>query len=112
MYWKSNGVVSARSYTGEILVDCLYEEDEASGKRRRVRSSYVAVAEEVWGHRIGGRIVYTAQIIELLMTCILYVLLVRHMLLLMGVLRVVLLDRFSPDWVASPRRQSGVLADF
>ena len=67
----------ALSYTGEILIDCLYEENAATGKRQRVRNSYVAVAEEVWGARIGGRIVYTAQIIELLMTCILYVLLVR-----------------------------------
>ncbi|ELT88019.1 hypothetical protein CAPTEDRAFT_225531 [Capitella teleta] len=61
-------------YTGKILVDCLYETNE-DGQRRRVRDSYVAIAGYVWGHRVGGRIVYTAQLIELLMTCILYVLL-------------------------------------
>ena len=61
-------------YTGKILVDCLYDETP-SGERHRVRDSYVAIAGYVWGHRVGGRIVYTAQLIELLMTCILYVLL-------------------------------------
>lgn len=61
-------------YTGKILVECLYEEDEL-GKRVRVRNSYVEVAEEVLGKTIGGKIVNSAQIIELLMTCILYVLL-------------------------------------
>ncbi|KAI0224246.1 Vesicular inhibitory amino acid transporter [Lamellibrachia satsuma] len=79
-YWAIFAMVFVAyvcNYTGEILIDCLYEENAATGKRQRVRNSYVAVAEEVWGARIGGRIVYTAQIIELLMTCILYVLLVR-----------------------------------
>ena len=61
-------------YTGKILVDCLYDENEL-GVRQRVRTSYVGIAEEVWGKRIGGRIVNVAQMIELLMTCILYVLL-------------------------------------
>ena len=61
-------------YTGKILVDCLYDEG-ADGKKIRIRDSYVAIAEEVWGAKIGGKIVNTAQIIELLMTCILYVLL-------------------------------------
>ena len=45
------------------------------GLKVRVRKSYVEVAEHVWGRRIGGRIVNVAQLIELLMTCILYVLL-------------------------------------
>ena len=61
-------------YTGKILVDCLYESN-ASGVPERVRESYVQIAEEVWGKAIGGRIVNLAQTIELLMTCILYVLL-------------------------------------
>ncbi|KAL4237158.1 hypothetical protein ACF0H5_005538 [Mactra antiquata] len=61
-------------YTGKILVQCLYEEDEM-GRRVRVRNSYVEVAEEVLGKTIGGKIVNCAQLIELLMTCILYVLL-------------------------------------
>ncbi|XP_045160323.2 vesicular inhibitory amino acid transporter-like [Mercenaria mercenaria] len=66
-------------YTGKILVQCLYEEDE-TGKRVRVRNSYVEVAEEVLGKTIGGKIVNCAQIIELLMTCILYVLLCGDLL--------------------------------
>ncbi len=61
-------------YTGKILVQCLYEEDE-HGYPVRVRDSYVSIAEEVWGKRFGGRIVNLAQLVELLMTCILYVLL-------------------------------------
>ena len=61
-------------YTGKILVECLYETDD-EGVEQRVRTSYVEVAECVWGKKIGGRIVNCAQIIELLMTCILYILL-------------------------------------
>ena len=76
-YWAIFSMVFAAyvcCYTGKILVDCLYEEN-AMGVKERVRDSYVSIAEEVWGKRIGGRIVNLAQIIELLMTCILYVLL-------------------------------------
>ena len=61
-------------YTGKILVECLYEENE-KGEIIRARTSYVEIAEAVWGAQIGGRIVNLAQIIELLMTCILYILL-------------------------------------
>ena len=67
-------------YTGKILVDCLYEEN-ASGQLERVRDSYVAIAEDVWGKRVGGRIVNAAQLIELLMTCILYVLLCGELMI-------------------------------
>jgi len=49
--------------------------------QRRVRDSYVAIAEAVWGRTIGGRLVLIAQLIELLMTCILYVLLCGELLL-------------------------------
>lgn len=76
-YWAIVAMVAVSyicCHTGKILIDCLYEED-SSGRLVRVRSSYVAIAEEVWGRRIGGRIVNCAQLIELLMTCILYVLL-------------------------------------
>lgn len=66
-------------HTGKILVQCLYEEDEA-GRRVRVRNSYVEVAEEVLGKAVGGKLVNCAQIIELLMTCILYVLLCGDLL--------------------------------
>ncbi|CAH1774822.1 unnamed protein product [Owenia fusiformis] len=61
-------------HTGKILVECLYEED-ANGVKQRVRNSYVQIAEDAWGKRFGARIVNIAQFIELLMTCILYVLL-------------------------------------
>ena len=61
-------------YTGKILVECLYDENER-GEVVRVRDSYVAIAEAVWGPQIGGRIVNAAQLLELMMTCILYVLL-------------------------------------
>lgn len=41
----------------------------------RVRDTYVSIAEECFGPRYGGRMVNLAQLIELLMTCILYVVL-------------------------------------
>lgn len=66
-------------YTGKILVQCLYEEDEY-GFIVRVRKSYVEIAEHVFGRRFGGKIINCAQIIELLMTCILYVLLCGDLL--------------------------------
>ncbi|XP_023930620.1 vesicular inhibitory amino acid transporter-like [Lingula anatina] len=67
-------------HTGKILVDCLYEEDD-SGNRVRVRHSYVEIAEEVWGRKVGGKIVNVAQLIELIMTCILYLVLCGDLLL-------------------------------
>lgn len=67
------GVAYICCYTGKILVDCLYEFDIQTGKQVRVRNSYVAIAKECFGKKIGSRIVSIAQIIELLMTCILYV---------------------------------------
>ena len=67
-------------YTGKILVACLYEQD-ANGQWIRVRDSYVAIAEAVIGERIGGKLVNIAQIIELLMTCILYVVLCGDLLI-------------------------------
>lgn len=76
-YWgimSMIGVAYISCHTGKILVDCLYEENE-KGERIRVRGSYVAIADECFGPRIGGSIVNLAQIIELLMTCILYVVL-------------------------------------
>lgn len=57
----------------QILVQCLYEPDPATGEPVRVRDSYVAIAKVCFGKKIGARIVSIAQIIELLMTCILYV---------------------------------------
>ncbi|CAL8323857.1 unnamed protein product [Merluccius merluccius] len=62
-------------YTGKILIACLYEEDE-DGVPVRVRDSYVDVANACCAPRfpaLGGHVVNVAQIIELVMTCILYV---------------------------------------
>lgn len=67
------GVAYICCYTGKILVECLYEEDAITGQRVRVRNSYVAIARECFGPLWGARAVNIAQIIELLMTCILYV---------------------------------------
>jgi len=66
-------------YTGKILVDCLYE-DGKEGERVRVRTSYGDIAERVFGKRIGKPLVSSAQVMELLMTCILYVLLCGDLL--------------------------------
>ncbi|NXI56274.1 VIAAT protein, partial [Chloroceryle aenea] len=62
-------------YTGKILIACLYEENE-DGEIVRVRDSYVDIANACCAPRfptLGGRVVNVAQIIELVMTCILYV---------------------------------------
>jgi Transmembrane amino acid transporter protein. len=67
------GIAYICCYTGKILVECLYEEDAITGQRVRVRDSYVAIARECFGPLWGARAVNVAQIIELLMTCILYV---------------------------------------
>lgn len=67
------GIAHICCYTGKILVECLYEEDTVTGERVRVRDSYVAIARECFGPTWGGRAVSCAQMIELLMTCILYV---------------------------------------
>lgn len=57
----------------QILVQCLYELDPNTGEMVRVRDSYVSIAKVCFGQKIGARLVSIAQIIELLMTCILYV---------------------------------------
>lgn len=67
------GIAYICCYTGKILVECLYEEDAVTGERVRVRDSYVSIARVCFGERFGGRAVMCAQMIELLMTCILYV---------------------------------------
>lgn len=67
------GIAYICCYTGKILVECLYEFDPIQGRLIRVRSSYVGIAKECFGAKYGARIVSIAQIIELLMTCILYV---------------------------------------
>ena len=76
-YWAITAMIGVSyicCYTGKILVDCLYVTDE-EGRLVRVRDSYVSIADECFGRRVGGRMVNSAQLIELLMTCILYVVL-------------------------------------
>ncbi|EFA06315.1 vesicular inhibitory amino acid transporter [Tribolium castaneum] len=67
------GIAYICCYTGKILVECLYEFDVQTGRQVRVRDSYVSIAKACFGKKYGARIVNIAQIIELLMTCILYV---------------------------------------
>nr|CAD7395602.1 unnamed protein product [Timema cristinae] len=67
------GIAYICCYTGKILVECLYEDDPVTGQKVRVRDSYVGLARECFGPKWGARAVNVAQIIELLMTCILYV---------------------------------------
>uniref|UniRef100_A0A915L617 Vesicular inhibitory amino acid transporter n=1 Tax=Romanomermis culicivorax TaxID=13658 RepID=A0A915L617_ROMCU len=62
-------------YTGLLLVECLYDDEG-----RRVLTSYKAVAEQCWGRPWGGRLVLGAQLTELLMTCILYIVLCGDLL--------------------------------
>ncbi|MBN3326494.1 VIAAT protein, partial [Atractosteus spatula] len=62
------------SYTGKILIACLYEENE-DGQPIRVRSTYEDIANACCKQlfpRLGGKIVNVAQVVELVMTCILY----------------------------------------
>ncbi|XP_052390580.1 vesicular inhibitory amino acid transporter [Carassius gibelio] len=62
------------SYTGKILVSCLYEEDE-NGHSVRVRRTYEDIATACCRNicpYIGGKVVNAAQVVELVMTCILY----------------------------------------
>merc|ERR1711884_717603 len=77
-YWAIIAMVGISyicCHTGKILVECLYEDGV------KVRFTYNDVADEVFGKAIGGRIVNAAQLIELAMTCILYVVLCGNLLL-------------------------------
>ncbi|XP_067841378.1 vesicular inhibitory amino acid transporter [Heptranchias perlo] len=61
-------------YTGKILIACLYEENE-EGQHVRVRTSYEDIANACCMQlfpKLGGKIVNFAQVAELIMTCILY----------------------------------------
>ncbi|XP_078030263.1 vesicular inhibitory amino acid transporter-like [Epinephelus lanceolatus] len=68
------------NHTGRILVACLYEEEQSGGtmSKVRVRHSYQDIVEACCkGLRphwpgLGGWMVNVAQVIELLMTCTLY----------------------------------------
>ncbi len=75
------GISHICCHTGKILVECLYEADEATGELVKVRRSYNDVARECFGERFGGKIINAAQLIELLMTCISYVVLCGDLLM-------------------------------
>ncbi|NWR32196.1 VIAAT protein, partial [Tachuris rubrigastra] len=61
-------------YTGKILIVCLYEENE-DGQLIRVRDTYEDIANaccKKLSPRLGGIVVNVTQVVELIMTCILY----------------------------------------
>ncbi|XP_065257499.1 vesicular inhibitory amino acid transporter-like [Emys orbicularis] len=61
-------------YTGKILIACLYEENE-DGHLIRVRDTYEDIANACCKKRfpkLGGIVVNVTQVMELFMTCILY----------------------------------------
>nr|XP_033793518.1 vesicular inhibitory amino acid transporter-like [Geotrypetes seraphini] len=61
-------------YTGKILIACLYEENE-DGQLIRVRDTYEDVANASCKGlfpSLGGTVVNVAQLVELMMTCTLY----------------------------------------
>ena len=60
-------------YTGAILIDCLYEKNEA-GERVRIRSNYKELGKACWP-RFGGTIVAAVQFIELFLLASLYLVL-------------------------------------
>ncbi|XP_065690149.1 vesicular inhibitory amino acid transporter-like [Patagioenas fasciata] len=62
-------------YTGKILIACLYEENE-DGQLIRVRDTYEDIANaccKKLSPRLGGIVVNVTQVMELIMTCVLYV---------------------------------------
>uniref|UniRef100_A0A3B4HBT2 Vesicular inhibitory amino acid transporter n=1 Tax=Pundamilia nyererei TaxID=303518 RepID=A0A3B4HBT2_9CICH len=89
------------NHTGRTLVSCLYEEEMSGGSgsvsKVRVRTSYQDIMEAcckgLWPNwsGVGGLMVNVAQVIELLMTCTLYLLVSTSLLF----------DSLS--WVAVPR---------
>ena len=60
-------------YTGAILIDCLYEKNEA-GERVRIRSNYRELGKACWS-RFGGTMVAAVQLIELFLLASLYLVL-------------------------------------
>lgn len=60
-------------YTGTILIDCLYDNNDA-GERIRVRSNYRELGEAC-SPRFGGSIVFAIQLIDLFLLASLYLVL-------------------------------------
>uniref|UniRef100_A0A8B9Q7I2 Vesicular inhibitory amino acid transporter n=1 Tax=Apteryx owenii TaxID=8824 RepID=A0A8B9Q7I2_APTOW len=61
-------------YTGKILIACLYEENE-DGQLKGVRDTYEDIANACCKKlfpKLGGIVVNVTQMMELIMTCILY----------------------------------------
>ncbi|NXJ67836.1 VIAAT protein, partial [Rostratula benghalensis] len=61
-------------YTGKTLIACLYEENE-EGQLLRVRDTYEDIANaccKPLSPRLGGVFVNVTQVMELIMTCVLY----------------------------------------
>ena len=72
-------VAAASNYTGQTIVQCLYETDTRSGKRKRVRNSYADVGN-AFLPKIGGHLVLCTQFLELLFVASVYPLLVGELL--------------------------------
>ena len=60
-------------YTGAILIDCLYDENDA-GERVRIRSNYKQLGEACFT-RFGGTIAHTVQLLDLFLSASLYLVL-------------------------------------
>ncbi|XP_074676646.1 vesicular inhibitory amino acid transporter-like [Strix aluco] len=70
-------------YTGKILIACLYEENE-DGQLIRVRDTYEDIANaccKKLSPKLGGIVVNATQVMELIMTCILYLVVSGNLLL-------------------------------
>ena len=61
------------SNTGAILIDCLYDENDA-GERVRIRSNYKQLGEACFT-RFGGTITHTVQLLDLFLSASLYLVL-------------------------------------
>uniref|UniRef100_A0A8C5TDS9 Vesicular inhibitory amino acid transporter n=1 Tax=Malurus cyaneus samueli TaxID=2593467 RepID=A0A8C5TDS9_9PASS len=69
-------------YTGKILIACLYEENE-DGQLVRVRDTYEDIANACCrklSPNLGGIVVNVIQVVELIMTCILYLIVSGNLL--------------------------------
>uniref|UniRef100_A0A8C8BL33 Vesicular inhibitory amino acid transporter n=1 Tax=Otus sunia TaxID=257818 RepID=A0A8C8BL33_9STRI len=70
-------------YTGKILIACLYEEND-DGQLVRVRDTYEDIANaccKKLSPKVGGIVVNVTQVMELIMTCILYLVVSGNLLL-------------------------------
>ncbi|NXX78159.1 VIAAT protein, partial [Urocolius indicus] len=70
-------------YTGKILIACLYEENE-DGQLIRVRDTYEDIANaccKKLSPKLGGIVVNVTQVMELIMTCVLYLVVSGNLLL-------------------------------